>query len=224
MKKSVILVVEDDKNISRATAAMLELKGYEVYTADTLAAGRDMTEKHDPDLIVLDILLPDGNGLDYCRNLRDAGKGVRILFLSALNTHRDIVNGLKAGGDDYLAKPYLTEELFLRIEALLRRGRIVSEIPDVTGPLTWLRSSKQVYAGGDDLLLTPREYALLEYLCRTPGQYFSAEEIYKNVWNAERSDNSPVHNHIYSLRRRLEGTGVNIEFSRNRGYRVIINV
>jgi DNA-binding response OmpR family regulator len=189
MMNPLILVVEDDKNISRATRAMLELEGYRVFTAGTLAEGEALTEKYNPDLTVLDIMLPDGNGLDYCRTLRSRSNGGRILFLSALNTHEDVINGLRAGGDDYLAKPYLTDELLLRIKALLRRGRIDADKPDGTGPLVWNRLSRQVSAKGRDLLLTPREYAVLELLCGEPGRYFTPEEIYKAVWNAEPLEN-----------------------------------
>lgn len=219
MLNPLILVVEDDKNINRATRAMLELEGYRVYTADTLAEGRSLTETLNPDLIILDILLPDGNGLEYCRSLRSRNNGGRILFLSALNTHEDIINGLRAGGDDYLAKPYLTEELLLRIQALLRRGRLGHDELDSTGPFTWNRLSKQVSAGGSDLLLTPKEYAILELLCREPGEYIPAEEIYRNIWNSEPLNSlSPVHNHIYSLRKKLGTDKAEIKYVRNRGY------
>jgi len=221
MNTPLILVVEDDKNISRATRAMLELEGYRVYTAETLADGKSLTEKYKPDLIILDILLPDGNGLDYCRTLRSHNNGGRILFLSALNTHEDVINGLRAGGDDYLAKPYLTDELLLRIKALLRRGRIGADELEQTGPFTWNRLSRQVTAVGRDLLLTPREYAVLELLCGEPGRYFTPEEIYKAVWNSEPLEIlSPVHNHIYSLRQKLAGSGAEICSTRNRGYMI----
>jgi DNA-binding response OmpR family regulator len=224
MTSPLILIVEDDKNISRATRAMLELDGYRVYTAQTLAEGKALTEKYDPDLTVLDILLPDGNGLDYCRTLRERGGGGRILFLSALNTHEDVVSGLRAGGDDYLAKPYLTDELLLRIKALLRRGRIGAEQSDRTGPFCWNRVSRQVSARGKDLLLTPREYAILALLCAESDRWFSPEEIYRAVWNAEPLDNlSAVHNHIYTLRQKLAGSGAEILSARTRGYRVSWN-
>lgn len=219
MENPLILIVEDDRNISSATASMLKMKGYRVYTAATLAEGRILAGRCSPDLIVLDILLPDGNGLDYCRKIRGEDSGVRILFLSALNTKEDVIKGLRAGGDDYLAKPYLTEELLLRIDALLRRGRLPSEESSVVGPLFWNRSARQVFCNGRDLLLKPREYAVMDYLCRNPGHYCPAEEIYHAVWNAETfSDLSPVHNHIYSLRKKLEGTGISIDYSRTRGY------
>lgn len=219
METPLILIVEDDRNISRATASMLELQGYRVYTASTLAEGKVLADKCSPDLIVLDILLPDGNGLDYCRTLRGNDSGVRILFLSALNTKEDVIKGLRAGGDDYLSKPYLTEELLLRIDALLRRGRFIPDKPDKVGPLVWNRISRQVFFKGRDLLLKPREYAVLDFLCREPEHYYPTEEIFRVVWNAEPlSDLSPVHNHIYSLRKKLEGTGIVIAYSRTRGY------
>ena len=221
MDTPLILIVEDDKNISRATASLLELKGYHVCTAQTLTESKAAVDSLAPDLIVLDILLPDGNGLDYCRTLRSRNDGGRILFLSALNTHDDVINGLRAGGDDYLAKPYLTDELLLRIKALLRRGRIGADEQSRTGPLVWNRLSRQVAANGKDLLLTPHEYAILELLCGEPGRYFTPEEIYKAVWNSEPLENlSPVHNHIYSLRQKLAGSGAEIRSTRNRGYMI----
>ena len=221
MTSPLILVIEDDKNISRATRAMLELEGYRVETAETLAEGDALTEKYKPDLTVLDILLPDGNGLDYCRTLREQNDGGRILFLSALNTHEDVINGLRAGGDDYLSKPYITDELLLRIKALLRRGRIAASAAGRTGPLVWNRLSRQVAANGQDLLLTPLEYAVLELLCGEPGRYFTPEEIYKAVWNSEPLENlGPVHNHIYSLRLKLSGSGAEIRSTRSRGYMI----
>jgi DNA-binding response OmpR family regulator len=130
------------------------------------------------------------------------------------------MNGLRAGGDDYLAKPYLTDELLLRIKALLRRGRIGADRPTAPGR-SWNRLSRQVSANGQDLLLTPHEYAILELLCGEPGRYFTPEEIYKAVWNAEPLENlSPVHNHIYSLRQKLAGTGAEIRSTRSRGYMI----
>lgn len=221
MESPLVLIIEDDRNISIATSSILKLKGYRVYSAPTLAEGKVLAGRCSPDLILLDILLPDGNGLDYCRELRGADSGVRILFLSALNTKDDVIKGLRAGGDDYLAKPYLTEELLLRIDALLRRGRITPDEKTDRGPFSWNRSARQVFVGGRDLLLTPREYALLDYLCLKPGHFYRTEELYQGVWNAEPlSDLAPVHNHIYSLRRKLEGSGAAIKFSRSRGYMI----
>jgi len=224
MSNATILIVEDDSDILRANRSILELEGYTVYCADTLAKGRERMRTSKIDLILLDILLPDGSGLELCRELR--GKSdVRILFLSALNTKNDVINGLRAGGDDYLAKPYLTEELLLRVEALLRRGPMMSLTSDAgavrIGPFTCYPLAKQVYADGRDLRLKPLEYAVLALLLEGEGEYYEAENIYKLVWNAEPlTDLSPVHNQIYHLRGKLKPFGVGIEYKRNQGYRI----
>ena len=124
MRSGRILIVEDDDDIRGANRAALELEGYVVVEADSLSDAQSHLKNSSPDLIILDILLPDGNGLRYCEELRGTS-GVRILFLSALNTKADLIAGLRAGGDDYITKPYDMEELLLRVEALLRRGKLV---------------------------------------------------------------------------------------------------
>lgn len=216
-----ILIVEDDGNILSANRDLLELAGYRVVTARSLASGREAVERERPDLIVLDILLPDGNGLDLCRELRE-GSDVRILFLSALNTRADIVAGLREGGDDYLGKPYLTEELLLRVQSLLRRSvRPVPPQVEFTGPLEWQPSAHRVSAEGEDLLLSPREYAVLELLCANRDHWLSAEEIFRTVWDADPNGNvHAVHNHVSALRAKLEPHGARIESKRGIGYRI----
>ncbi|HYE83780.1 MAG TPA: response regulator, partial [Clostridia bacterium] len=124
MKKAVVLIIEDDYDIRNANRAALELEGYRVYEADSLARGRSIAAEISPDLVILDILLPDGNGLYCCKELREKSD-VRILLLSALNTKTDVLAGLRAGGDDYISKPYDMDELILRVKTLLRRGRLI---------------------------------------------------------------------------------------------------
>ena len=215
-----ILIVEDDGDILAANRDLLVLEGYEVTCARTIAAGRDAVVRANPDLVILDILLPDGNGLDLCRELREESD-VRILFLSALNTPSDVVEGLRRGGDDYLGKPYLTEELLLRVEALLRRGPRLSRPPVTrTGPLEWHVAARQVFADGQDLLLSPHEYVVLGLLCQAQDCWLSADEIYREAWNANpNGDVHVVHNHVSSLRRKLAPHGVVIESRRGQGYR-----
>lgn len=219
MSQSLILLIEDDPDIASANKIMLELEGYNVIEARTLKKGMELVEKASPDLVVLDIMLPDGNSLDYCRELRGKS-GVRILFLSALGTKEDIVKGLRAGGDDYLAKPYIMDELILRIQALMRRGNM-NKKEDANGRLTFNSLSNQAFYDGRDLMLKPKEYAVLELLDQNRDCYLSAEEIYSAVWNADGGDDlSTVHNHIYSLRKKLAGAGLSIELKRGRGYRL----
>lgn len=219
MSKNLILLIEDDPDIASANRIMLELEGYSVIEARTLKKGKELVENASPDLVVMDIMLPDGNSLDYCRELRGKS-GVRILFLSALGTKEDIVEGLRAGGDDYLAKPYIMDELILRIQSLMRRGNMEQEEINPKG-LTFNNLSNQAFYDGKDLMLKPKEYAVLELLNKNRDYYLSAEEIYSAVWNIDGGDDlSTVHNHIYSLRKKLTGTGFSIELKRGRGYRL----
>lgn len=219
MSKSLILLIEDDPDIASANKIMLELEGYSVIEARTLKKGKELVESASPDLVVMDIMLPDGNSLEYCRELRGKS-GVRILFLSALGTKEDIVKGLRAGGDDYLAKPYIMDELILRIQSLMRRGNM-NQSDTNKGRLTFNSLSNQAFCDGEDLMLKPKEYAVLELLDQNSDFYLSAEEIYSAVWNAEGGDDlSTVHNHIYSLRKKLSGKGFIIELKRGRGYRL----
>lgn len=219
MSKNLILLIEDDPDIASANRIMLELEGYSVIEARTLKKGKELVENASPDLVVMDIMLPDGNSLDYCRELRGKS-GVRILFLSALGTKEDIVEGLRAGGDDYLAKPYIMDELILRIQSLMRRGSMEQEEMNPKG-LTFNSLSNQAFYDGKDLMLKPKEYAVLELLNKNRDYYLSAEEIYSAVWNIDGGDDlSTVHNHIYSLRKKLTGTGYSIELKRGRGYQL----
>lgn len=219
MSKNLILLIEDDPDIASANRIMLELEGYSVIEARTLKKGKELVENASPDLVVMDIMLPDGNSLDYCRELRGKS-GVRILFLSALGTKEDIVEGLRAGGDDYLAKPYIMDELILRIQSLMRRGNMEQEEMNPKG-LTFNSLSNQAFYDGKDLMLKPKEYAVLELLNKNSDYYLSAEEIYSAVWNIDGGDDlSTVHNHIYSLRKKLTGTGYSIELKRGRGYQL----
>lgn len=219
MSKNLILLIEDDPDIASANKISLELEGYSVLEARTLKKGKELLESNSPDLVVMDIMLPDGNSLDYCRELRGKS-GVRILFLSALGTKEDVLKGLRAGGDDYMAKPYMMDELILRIQSLMRRGAMESEDNSVMG-IRFNSASMQAFYGGEDLQLKPKEFAVLELLGKNTDSYLGAEEIYSAVWNSDTGeDMGTVHNQIYSLRKKLSKTGVSIELKRGRGYRL----
>lgn len=223
MRKMTILIVEDDHDILSANRSALELEGYDVIAADTLSKGRLAAEKLSPDLIILDILLPDGNGLSYCEELRGKS-GIRILFLSALNTREDVLAGLRAGGDDYISKPYDMDELLLRVEALLRRGKLIGqEEPSLSlNGLELDFISHRALLHGRDILLKPKEFALLAALVREPDRAFPAAELYKMVWGMDMaSDGRTVKEHISRIRSKL---GKECEFSiiseRGKGYRL----
>lgn len=225
MKRATILMVEDDHHIRNANRAALELAGYCVLEADTLAKGRAMAETCVPDLIILDILLPDGNGLRYCTELRGKS-GVRILFLSALGTKGDILAGLRAGGDDYIAKPYDMDELLVRVETLLRRGKLigVAEPPLRLNGLEMDFISRRAYLNNGDLLLETKEFAVLEALVKHRGGWLSAQELYAMVWGMEPcQDVRTVRVRVSGLRHKLREHGgeMDIESKRDRGYRLV---
>jgi DNA-binding response OmpR family regulator len=221
MNDTTILIIEDDYDIRSANRAALELEGYQVMEADTLSKGRQIVEESKPDLIILDILLPDGNGLQYCEELRGKS-GICILFLSALNTKSDLLAGLRAGGDDYMSKPYDMDELLLRVEALLRRGKFIG-IDELEIQLYGLEMnyiSRHALLNGRDLLLKPKEFALLEVLVRSRGRTVPVEELYESVWDMNPAgDVRTVKEHISRIRSKLgENSRLTIVSERGKGY------
>ena len=214
-----ILIVEDNKDILYANRTILELSGYEVLSAETLGAAKTVCRENNISLILLDIMLPDGSGLDWCRELRQ-NSDVKILFLTALGADRDVLAGFRAGGDDYLEKPYHMEELLLRIKALLRR-----KTADVSkhefGNVLFSEYALTASSGGRDLLLRQKEYAVLKFLCDNAGTLFRAKEIYEIVWGvpgAGQNELQPFYNCMSSLKEKLAGTNVEILHEKGKGY------
>ena len=167
-------------------------------------------------LVVLDIMLPDGDGLELCRELKNKYH-VPILFLSALGENQDVVDGLRAGGDDYLAKPYDLEVLAARVEARLRqenaRNRYVSY-----GNLKLDTLSGCGYLNDRDLLLTQKEFSVLLLLTRNAENTVSRQEVLREIWNFETEDgNNALWTLISRLRKKLEAAGARLEISSKRG-------
>lgn len=221
--KATVLIIEDNPDILYANAAELRMQQYRVLEAETLQAGRALALRECPDLILLDILLPDGNGLDYCREVFGQN-APRILFLSAMNTPQDVIAGLRAGGDDYMTKPYLMQELLARIEAILRRAQkgAPEAQPLRVGSLELNTAAGRAYLAGEDLLLTPKEYALLEILLSRLGQYIASAQLYRLIWGMEAVDTRPIRQHIRRLREKLgENAPILIESEQGSGYRIV---
>ena len=213
---STILLVEDNPHIMKINAEALTLYGYEVLQAATAKACRQAMEWHPVDLVVLDIMLPDGDGVQLCRELKENYR-VPILFLSALGESRDVVEGLRAGGDDYLAKPYDLEELAARIEARLRQERARSRYVSY-GPLRLDVFSGRGCLGDADLQLTQKEFAVLLLLVQHAGETVSKEEVLREVWNVEAEDDSrALWTLISRLRRKLDSERSRLEISSRRG-------
>ncbi|MBQ6163172.1 MAG: response regulator transcription factor [Clostridia bacterium] len=218
-----ILIVEDNKDILYANRTMLELNGYEVFSAETLAAAESVFRENNIALIILDIMLPDGSGLDWCRELRKTGE-VKILFLSALDTSRDVIAGFRAGGDDYLEKPYHMEELLLRVEALLRRKNTVAPKHEF-GNIVFSNYAFAASCGGRYLQLRQKEYAVLKFLCDNAGTSFGAKEIFEVVWGvaeAEPGELQPFYNCMSSLKEKIADSNVEIVHEKGRGYAVAV--
>jgi len=217
-----ILLVEDDKDIQEVNKNMLARRGgYTVRLAMNLAEARRLIIEAVPDIIVLDITLPDGNGLDFLQELRH-DLNIPVLLLSALDESGDIVRGLKAGGDDYLSKPYDNDVLLARIETLLRRTAYLpktltkgSLILDIISGRAFIDNE------GDnlDLLLTQKEFAVLLLLAQNERSVMSAAAIYKTVWKqSSRFDKNTLQATISNLRKKIEPSGCTITSSYNQGY------
>jgi two-component system, OmpR family, response regulator MprA len=205
-----ILVVDDEAAVRDALRRALELEGYEVELAtdglDALTRLED--DGPEPDAVVLDILMPELDGLEVCRRLRRAGRRLPVLMLTARAEVSDRVEGLDAGADDYLVKPFALEELLARLRALLRRASPDGEEPLVFGDLELDPATREVRRGGDPIELTRTEFALLELFLRNPRQVLTRSLIFERVWGYDfgTSSNS-LDVYIGYLRRKTEAGG-----------------
>lgn len=205
-----LLVVEDDPTLRELLSASLRLAGFAVVPVETGAQALEAVRELRPDLIVLDVMLPDFDGFEVVRRLRAAQPAAAghppVLFLTARDAPEDRIGGLRAGGDDYVTKPFNLEELILRIRAILRRtsgrqadGRLV------VGDLELDPDSHQVTRGGRPVHLSPTEFSLLRVLMENAGQVLSKAQLLDMVWQYDfGGDDSIVTSYISYLRRKLE--------------------
>lgn len=182
MRSMKILVVEDEEKIARALQRGLEQERFSVEIALDGAAGLAAAEADEYDVIVLDRMLPEMDGMEVCRTLRDAGNKTPILMLTAKDQVRDRVAGLNAGADDYLVKPFAFEELLARLHALLRRPNQAADVVLKVADLELDPTSFTAKRAGRLIKLSAKEFALLEYLMRNEGQVLSKEKIIDHVW------------------------------------------
>jgi two-component system OmpR family response regulator len=204
-----VLVVDDDPNITDLVATTLRYEGFEVNTVDS---GRDaitMVESFAPDLIVLDVMLPDLEGFDVQRRLAESGRRTPVLFLTARDATEDKVRGLSIG-DDYLTKPFSLEELVARIRAVLRRTQGAGSQDERLrfSDLEMDDATHEVRRGGNAIELTATEFKLLRYLLNNPRRVLSKSQIVNSVWNYDfGGDPSVVETYISYLRRKLDAVG-----------------
>jgi two-component system OmpR family response regulator len=204
---SRILVVDDEPSITDLLSTALRYMGYDVATARTGSAALDSAAGNPPDLIVLDVMLPDIDGFEVCRRLRADGDFVPVIFLTAREGEDDRVTGFIRGGDDYVTKPFSLEELTLRIGALLRRTKQAER------NTTRLRyrglemdeDRHQVWRDGAEVRLSPTEFRLLRYLLLNAERVLSKQQILDHVWQYDfNGDDNVVETYISYLRRKLD--------------------
>ncbi len=204
-RKTQILVIEDEDTIAEFLKTGLKYEGYGVTVAKDAVTGLDSARESNPDLIILDIMLPDKDGFEVCRRLRRRGTSIPILMLTAKKEISDKVEGLDAGADDYLTKPFSFEELLARIRALLRRsGRAVETTELRVVDIVLNTETREVFKGGKRLTLTPREFSLLELFMRHPRRVFTRETLLNRLWGYDYpGETNIVDVHVSHLRNKL---------------------
>ncbi|MDT0573774.1 response regulator transcription factor [Streptomyces sp. DSM 3412] len=204
-----LLVVDDEEGIRSMLTMAMEFLGHQVTAAATGRQALQAVTRYDPDLILLDVNLPDLSGFEVCRTLRDRGNAVPVLFLTGLGGVDDRVRGLDMGGDDFVTKPFELKEVAARVRALLRRAG--GGHPDRNrlraGAVQLDADAHQVWADGRPVDLTTTEFALLRYLMENPGRVLSRRQIQERVWNHRDEGSGVVDTYIYYLRRKLGEPG-----------------
>ena len=203
-----LLVVDDEPSIRELLTASLRFAGFEVYPAEDGAEALKLAEQHRPDLVVLDVMLPDLDGFTVTRKLRERGREMPVVFLTARDETMDKVQGLTVGGDDYVTKPFSLEEVVARIRAVLRRTGVGGD-PD-TGRLVFEdleldEDSHEVRRAGRLVDLSPTEFKLLRYLMLNPNRVLSKAQILDHVWAYDfNGESGIVESYISYLRRKID--------------------
>ncbi len=204
-----ILIVEDEPSLVESLRYALEVEGFEVLTADNAVDGLERARTWRPSLVLLDLMLPGGSGLDVCRQIR-AGSDVPIIVVTAKDSEADKVVGLELGADDYVTKPFSTRELIARVRAQLRRAHRAGTFGDTNeilraGPFELDIDAHEVRRNGEPVPLRPKEFDLLESLMRRVGRVASRETLIDEVWGPSYyGDTKTLDVHIKRLRQKLE--------------------
>ncbi|MEI2776685.1 MAG: response regulator transcription factor [Tetrasphaera sp.] len=205
-----LLIVEDEPNIRELLATSLQFAGFEVVTAGDGSAAIKAATEHDPDLVVLDVMLPDMDGFTVTRKLRDSGRRAPIVFVTARDSVDDKIKGLTVGGDDYVTKPFSLEEVIARIRAVLRRTK--GELDEGAilrfEDLELDEDTHDVRRGGQSIDTSPTEFKLLRYLMLNPNRVLSKSQILDHVWDYDfRGESGIVESYISYLRRKIDTEG-----------------
>ena len=221
MANNMILLMDDDENICKVISLYLEKEGMNVQVAHDGATGMEMFRSESPNLVLLDIMMPGMDGIDLIKKLRVNGITTPALFLSARTEVHQRIEGLDAGADDYLPKPFATQELLARVRAMLRRKDNFTPDLLTVGTLTLNRSTFELQCGSRIQPLSSKEFQVMEMLMRHPGQILTAEQLITHIWGWDSNvDTSVVWVHISNIRKKIDALGatVIIKFVRNAGY------
>ncbi len=208
MDAKKVLIVEDEEAIVEILQFNLQREGYETVVAMDGEAGLSLAKSEDPDLMLLDVMLPKMNGFEVCGTLRKDGYRMPILMLTAREGESDKVFGLEAGADDYITKPFSMRELLARVKANIRRqnmGALTGDGPLQLGDLALFESSYTVQKNGTPLDLTQKEFEMLRLLMKTPGHVYTREDLMEKVWNYDYfGDTRTVDVMVRRLREKIE--------------------
>ena len=204
-----ILVVDDENSISDLIATSLRFVGFDVRTAATGSEALTIAEEFKPHALILDVMLPDQNGFEVCRQLRSEGHNVGVLFLTAKDSVEDKIAGLTIGGDDYVTKPFSLEELVARLRALLRRTGVTEVLADEEkirfADLELDEATHEVRRAGNLIDLSPTEFLLLRYLMINADRVVSKSQILDHVWQYDfRGDMGIVETYVSYLRKKID--------------------
>ena len=222
-----VLVVDDEVRLVELVAGYLRKEGFEVITAFDGSTALDLAREHDPDLVVLDVMLPGMDGVEVCRELRRFSDAY-VIMLTARTEEIDKIVALSVGADDYLTKPFSPRELVARVRAMLRRPRaekhagVGEAASQQFGGLTIDHGRHQVSVGGEPIPLTAREFSLLATMAAHPGFVFTRSQLLEQVWGDEYYDDHVVDVHVSNLRKKLEAGSSSpryLETVRGVGYR-----
>jgi DNA-binding response OmpR family regulator len=204
-----ILLIEDNETLIEGTRRVLNRAGYSVKMAKTLGEAREVLRGYAPEVILLDVMLPDGDGFEFCGEIRPE-TDAHILFLTSRKEQEDRMRGLDSGGDDYIIKPFRTNELLARVAAAMRR-REMSEAPHgffMAGNMSLDIIARIAYVDGKDLLLSAKEFAILLFLAQNKGEILGVENIFQEVWGMPiGGDSRTLRKHISELRGKMTNAG-----------------
>lgn len=227
--KNIILVIEDEPDINKTISYNLLTEGFEPISAYNLLEADNWIQSNSPDLILLDLMLPDGSGLDFCKRIKSKNKfnNIPIIILTAKDDEVDKVVGFELGADDYVTKPFSVRELILRIKAILKRKTITSHSENVDsneskefGKLKIDADSHEVFIDNNEIILTALEFKLLKHLVDRRGRVQTRDQLLSDVWGySAQITTRTVDTHVKRLREKLGIMGKHVETIRGVGYR-----